>query len=210
MYDMAGQPQRQRRARGSLTIEEILDAAERVAVADPRPLTMRAVAAELGSSPMALYTYFATKDELGDALIDRVLRRVPIPAQGDWLAELRELAIAHGNTLTEHRWAVPMLFNSPAPGLGAARLGEAYLAILTRGGISGERAVAAFSAIVAVNYGRTAFVALDREDLPTLPPDVFPLSAGHAAEFAAYASHDNYERAMDIVIAGISAEATRS
>jgi len=212
MYNMATQPQsssqskRTRRARGSLTVEEILDAAERVAVADPRPLTIRAVATELGSSPMALYTYFATKDELADALIDRVLRRVPLPDSGDWADELRELALAHGQTLMDNRWAIPMLFNSPSPGIGAARLGEAYLEILSRGGITGERAVSAFSAIIAVNYGRTAFAAVDHEEeLPALPPELFPHTAASWGAMLGYASQENYERALDLVLAGIAA-----
>jgi|GEM_PF-1806192 len=206
----APQAPRQRRARGSLTVEEILDAAERVAVADPRPLTIRAVATELGSSPMALYTYFATKDELGDALIDRVLRRVPEPGPGQWRDQLRELALAHGATLIENRWAIPMLFNSPAPGMGAARLGEVYLGILARGGITGEDAVAAFSGIIAINYGRTAFAAVEHDqELPALPAELFPHSAANAAAFAAYASQANYERALDLVLEGIAALADR-
>lgn len=173
---------------------------------DPRPLAIRAVAAELGSSPMALYTYFATKDELEDALIDRVLRRVPAPEPGSWQQELRELALAHGQTLVEHRWAVPMLFASPSPGIGAVRLGELYLEILAKGGITGERAVAAFSAIIAVNYGRTAFVTnASAEELPPLPAELFPHSAANYAALAEYASQENYERAMDIVLAGIRA-----
>jgi len=208
MYDMTPQPQRQRRARGSLTVEEILDAAERVAVADPRPLTIRAVATELGSSPMALYTYFATKDELADALIDRVLRRVPIPEAGQWLTDLRALALAHGKTLMDHRWAVPMLFNSPSPGMGAARLGEAYLEILSRGGVTGHEAVSAFSAIVALNYGRTAFAAIDHEqELPAPPAELFPHTAASWAAMAGYASQENYESVLDLVIGGIEASA---
>lgn len=212
MYDMTTQPRsephsvRKRRARGSLTVEEILDAAERVAVTDPRPITIRAVATELGSSPMALYTYFATKDELADALIDRVLRRVPLPAQGEWLGELRALALAHGQTLMENRWAIPMLFNSPSPGVGAARLGEAYLEILSRGGVTGEAAVGAFSAIVAVNYGRTAFAAVDHEqELPALPAELFPHTAASWTAMLGYASQENYERVLDLVLAGIAA-----
>jgi AcrR family transcriptional regulator len=208
MYNMTAQPQRQRRARGSLTVEEILDAAERVARSDPRPLTIRAVATELGSSPMALYTYFSTKDELADALIDRVLRRVPIPQAGEWRDQLCELALSHGRVLLEHRWAVPMLFNSPSPGVGAARLGEAFLAILAAGGVTGEPAVGAFSAIIAVNYGRTAFAAVDHEEeLPPLPGEYFPHSAANWTALAGYASEENYRRVLDIVIDGVALSA---
>jgi hypothetical protein len=99
-----------------------------------------------------------------------------------------------------------MLFASPSPGIGAVRLGELYLEILAKGSITGERAVAAFSAIVAVNYGRTAFVTnAPDEDLPLLPAELFPHSAANFDALSAYASQENYERAMEIVLAGITA-----
>jgi hypothetical protein len=56
-------------SRGSLTTGDILDAAERVAGEGFAALTIRAVAADLQASPMALYRYFATKDDLVDALL---------------------------------------------------------------------------------------------------------------------------------------------
>src|SRR3954463_6756480 len=87
---------RRRRPRGSLTPEGILDAAEAVAAQGFEALSMRAVAARLGAVPMALYNHFATKEELVDALLDRVLRRFePEPATDDWTRDLRSFAQAH-------------------------------------------------------------------------------------------------------------------
>ena len=73
-------PSRTRRPRGSLTPDAILDAAEEVAVDGFAALTMREVAARVGAAPMSLYRYYATKDELVDALLDRVLGRLVAPA----------------------------------------------------------------------------------------------------------------------------------
>lgn len=209
MYVMEAQsPTRPRRARGSLTPDEILDAAEAVAARTGEPLTVRAVAAELGASAMALYRYFPTKDDLVDALIDRVLERVPAPSPGDWLDELRELALAHARVLAEHPWAIAPLFASPSPGVGAAILGERFLAILARGGLTGEAAVAAFTGILALNYGRTAFAAGDGPvDLPPLPAEHFPHSAASAAALAGYAGDANYRRVLDLMLDGIRASA---
>jgi hypothetical protein len=73
---------RVRRPRGSLTPEVILEAAEEVAGHGFDALTMRAVAARLSAVPMALYNHFATKEQLVDALLDRVLSRFePSPPQ---------------------------------------------------------------------------------------------------------------------------------
>ena len=73
---------RTRRPRGSLTPDAILDAAEAIAAQGFTALTVRAVAARLGAAPMALYNHFATKEQLVDALLDRVLGRfAPAPAR---------------------------------------------------------------------------------------------------------------------------------
>src|SRR4051812_1900006 len=94
---------RNRRPRGSLTREVILDAAEEVAQHGLDALTLRAVASRLEAAPMALYRYFATKEELVNALLDRVLGRfAPEPPSDDWVADLRRFARAHRLLLDQH------------------------------------------------------------------------------------------------------------
>lgn len=208
-----------RRPRNSLTAEAILDAAERVAVDGLDGLTMRAVATELSSSPMALYRYFATKDELVDALLDRVLGRfVAEPATDDWLVDLAGFCRAHARLLAEHPWAVTVLFSHPTPGINAVAIGETALAILERGGIVGVDAVTTFSALLALNYGWQAFsVARDPARpvverapdiaplLAALPADVFPRTVSVAAEMADYGSPAHYDKALGLVLAGVAA-----
>src|SRR4051794_10586088 len=145
---------RTRRPRGSLTPEVILDAAEAVAAQGFDALSMRAVADRLGAAPMALYNHFATKEQLVDALLDRVLSRFdPEPTTDDWTEDLRRFARAHRRLLVTHPWAVAPLFTQPNPGMSSVRIGEVALRILRRGGFSNTRAVAAFSGIIALNYG---------------------------------------------------------
>ena len=94
-----GGPAPARRRRNSLTAEEILDAAELVAVHGLDGLTMRAVAAGLQAAPMSLYRYFATKELLVDALLDRVLGRFdPGPETADWRADLAAFTRAHAGS----------------------------------------------------------------------------------------------------------------
>src|SRR5215212_6871856 len=98
---------RPRRPRGSLTPEAILDAAEAVVAQGFEALSMRAVAGRLGAVPMALYNHFATKEQLVDALLDRVLSRFePLPPTEDWVEDLRRFACTHRRLLVEHPWAV--------------------------------------------------------------------------------------------------------
>lgn len=210
-----------RRRRGSLTREAILDAAERVAGSGGGELTIRAVAAELEASPMALYRYFGTKDAILEALLDRVLGRVRTgPESADWAEDLRAFARAHREVLAAHPWAVMALFAHAVPGLNAVQLGEVALAILARGGIRGEEAVAAFSAVVAMNYGWCAFESARDAPSPAsgsapdlasalaaLPVERFPLTVAAAEPLARYGAPEQYERALDRLVAGIGLRA---
>ena len=164
---------------------------------------------------MALYNHFSTKDELVDALLDRVLRRFePEPPTGDWLADLRGLARAHRGLLLAHPWAVAPLFSRPSPGLGAVRIGEHALAILRGAGFATSDAVAAFSGIIALNYGWTSFTTARDADpsgpshevgatLAALPADAFPHTVEAAAEMGAYGSDAHYELVLDGLLAGL-------
>ena len=205
-----------RRPRNSLSLDAILDAAEVLAAASLDDVTMRAVAAALGASPMAIYRYVATKEELVDGLLDRVLGRFdPPPPTDDWRHDLGAFARAHRRLLVEHPWAVTVLFTHPVPGLGAVRIGEHALAVLGRGGVEDVDAVAAFSAVLALNYGWAAFSAgrdPDRHDaapdigdlLAALDPDEFPATSAAAAHLAAYGDDDQYDRALTALLVGIA------
>src|SRR5687767_8351575 len=146
-------PSHARRPRGSLNRDLILDAAEAVAQEGFESLTLRAVAARIEAAPMALYRHFATKEQLVNALLDRVLGRfAPAPPSGDWVADLRAFALSHRQLLDRHPWALAALFSHPNPGLNATRIGEVALAILSRAGFADERVVATFSGLIALNY----------------------------------------------------------
>jgi AcrR family transcriptional regulator len=209
---------RQRRTRSSVTAHEILRAAEEVATAGFEALTMRAVAQRMGASPMSLYRYFATKDELIDAMLDRVLGRIQLPApSGDWVADLGRFAMAHRQVLRDHPWAIVPLFTHSNPGINGSVIGESALAILERGGVLGDAAVASFSAILALNYGWFAFNSArdgrrsetDPEadlaaSLAQLPPERFPLTVSVAPQLSGYGSEEQYAMALRRVVAGVA------
>jgi len=181
-------PTESRRARSSLTPDEILGAAERVAAQGFDALTIRAVATELAASPMALYRYFPTKDALVDALLDGALGRIAVPdPTDDWRHDLAAFARAQRAVLEANPWAVIPLFSHPSPGPNAFRVGELAFAILARGGSVGDDAVADFSSILALNYGWCAF-GTSREKLPQ-----------------EYGSEAHYERALGHLVTGIAA-----
>ncbi|WP_426560916.1 TetR/AcrR family transcriptional regulator [Angustibacter sp. McL0619] len=212
---------RGRLARGSLSPETILDAAERVAADGIDALTIRAVAAELGASTMALYRHFPTKDVLVDALLDRVLARFAPPAgTDDWLHDLTGCAVAHRDLLVRHPWAVVPLISHPTPGLGAVRVGEVVLAALDRGGVRGDAAVAAFSGIIALNYGWSAFATSKDaarfgdgtsaglgDLLAALPAEQFPHTVRVASAMAGYGSDAHYTWVLGQLLTGLASRA---
>jgi AcrR family transcriptional regulator len=210
---------RTRRPRGSLSREVILDAAEAVAAQGFDALTMRAVAARLGAVPMALYNHFATKDQLVDGLLDRVLSRfAPEPASEDWNEDLRRFAHAHRSLLVAHPWAVAPLFTQPNPGISAVRIGEHALGILRRAGFSNAQAVAAFSGIIALNYGWSSFTSARELDpqgpshdvgatLAALPPTEYPFTVEVAGEMGDYGSERDYDFVLDQLLDGLRATA---
>ena len=213
--------ERARRVRSSVTADEILRAAEHVARGGFDALTMRAVATQMGASPMALYRYFATKDELIDAMLDRVLGRIQLsPPTEDWLADLTAFATAHRAVLSDHPWAIVPLFTHSNPGVNASVIGETALEILERGGITGAHSVATFCGILALNYGWFAFRSardatrstVDPEavlaaSLSMLPADRFPLTNAVAVELSRYGSDEHYSFALRQMIAGIGVTA---
>jgi AcrR family transcriptional regulator len=176
---MDSEPPRARRARNSLTQEEILAAAERIAPRGIEALTIRAVALELKASPMALYRYFETKESMIDALVDGALGRIElIEPTADWRHDLAAFARAHRAVLENNSWAIIPLFSHPNPGPNAHRIGETAFAILARGGVVGDDAFADFGTILALNYGWCAFAA-GRDKIP-----------------AEYRTEAHYERAL--------------
>ena len=209
-------PKRTRRPRGLLTPDVILEAAERVAEQGFEGFSMRAVAARLEAVPMALYNHFATKEQLVAALLDRVLGRFePPPPTGDWLADLHAFAQAHRRLLARHAWAVAPIFTNPSPGLSSVRIGELALQILKRGGVSNREAVAAFSGLLAINYGWASFTAARDLDpggpshdveamLLQLPAESFPLTVATAAEWGSYGSDEDYEFVLGRFLKGLA------
>jgi len=91
-------------ARPKLTRADILDAtldlADRSGLA---AVTMRAVADQLGVTPMALYRHVGDKQGLLDGLVERLLAEQPVPAaELPWRDRLRQHAAALRATARHH------------------------------------------------------------------------------------------------------------
>ena len=102
-----GAPSGSRRGRKQrLSVDDVVDAAIRVADRDGLPgLSMRLLATELGLGAMSLYTYVPGRDELVVLMVDRVLGRRELPAMPDDLRDRMALvARVQYQDCHEHPW----------------------------------------------------------------------------------------------------------
>jgi len=96
---------RGRKAREPLTRARIVETALELIDADGlEALSMRRLGARLGVEAMALYHHFASKGELLDAVLERLLEEVEIPPRGERppLERLRHFARSHRQMALRH------------------------------------------------------------------------------------------------------------
>jgi len=142
--------------RNTLSRERVVDAA--LALLDDEGLdavTMPAIATRLGVGTMSLYRHVADKDDLVNAVAERVLSGVAVPdgAPDDWegrvvgyLRALREAALAHpalSRILAERGLTVGPVFDQL----------EAIHAVLRNAGFSELDAVRTFYALLTYVFG---------------------------------------------------------
>jgi AcrR family transcriptional regulator len=122
---LAGRPPRHSRA-------EITAAA--IAVADRAGLdavSMRLVAAELGTGAASLYRYLASRDDLLDLMADAAGGELALaPPTGEWLADLVALGEAMRAVMRRHPWLPVLALNRPVLGPNGLAVMEHYLDVL--------------------------------------------------------------------------------
>jgi AcrR family transcriptional regulator len=115
-----------------LSREQITTAA--IAIADAEGLaavTMRRVAAELGTGAASLYRHVATRDDLVDLMVDRAFGDFdPIPDTGDWRADLVAAHLARLGHLRRRPWLLDALNARPPIGPNALQMIEDTLRLL--------------------------------------------------------------------------------
>lgn len=142
-------PTATRRPRGSLTHDEVVDAALDLIAADGvGALTMRRLADALGVNPMTVYLRFENKDALLGAVVARRLADVAPPRQDgsiedrlvQWALGVRRQLAGLGDLLPALR---------PDQHLGTTMLAgtEAGLALFAEAGLEGAAAVDAFRSL---------------------------------------------------------------
>lgn len=210
--DADGSPRR-RRARGSLSPEEILDAAQQIVERDGlRQLSMPVLADQLKSGVTSIYWYFRSKDALIDALTQRVMsdvhQQLPPVGDGPWHEELfRYFEAFHDllQTLPAYReivsYGAGFIGHSTLTGAARRRL-DAGLALLASSGLTHEHSVELFTA--CLNYTR-GFVAL-QQGVPAAPEDAASASQHEFLADLNRVDDERFRSGLRVLIAGVRAE----
>ena len=214
-----------RRPRGSLTRQQVVDAALALADQDGlEALSMPNLAQRLECGVMTIYGYVDSKEDLLDAIALRGLADLHLarPLTNDasgillaWGRALRETLLAHPS--------MPVIFLSRAViGPGIFRGIEGLLAALNGAGM--PSAAEGLHALYAVLIYTTGFVAWElprtvrqplaayaaawRREFAGLPPDEFPVTATVLDELPQLGGAEQFEVGLQALVAGLVASAS--
>ncbi|MBY8889159.1 TetR/AcrR family transcriptional regulator [Streptomyces sp. PTM05] len=204
-----------------ITVERITDAAlEVVATQGYDALTIRRVAAVLGTGPSSLYAHIVNKDDIDELLIGRLYAEValPEPDPAAWREQLlgvctqiRDLYLKYPGVSRAALAVVPT-------NLDTLRVGEGILAILLAGGVAPRTAAWARDALslYVSAYALEQSVVQQRRKRPdqewvlgqdellerftALPVEQFPHTQRHAADLISGTGPDRFAFAVNLLV----------
>ncbi len=143
-------------ARAAVEREQVLRAA--VDLADREgleALNMRRLAAELGVTPMALYTHFSSKEALLDGLLDAARSEVQLDSSEgrDWGERIKVILRSWRRAGVKHPWFPPLSVRRQPSTLPALRIIEQLLATLRQGGLDERTVALAYRALAGYVLG---------------------------------------------------------
>jgi TetR/AcrR family transcriptional regulator, tetracycline repressor protein len=211
--------QRRRRPRGSLSREQVVEAA--LALADESGLaglTMPALAGRLDCGVMTLYGYIESKKELLEAVVQLGMQdlHLPRPLPGDAAGVLLAWGRTLRATLLRHPVLPAIFLDQPVIGPGILRGVEALLGALSRTGYpTGEGVHAIYSVLIYVvgfvgwelprtrNQPEATYASAWRQVAAGLPAVDFPLATTVLDELGAVAGETQFELGLAALVAGL-------
>ncbi|MEU4604676.1 TetR/AcrR family transcriptional regulator C-terminal domain-containing protein [Kribbella sp. NPDC023972] len=143
-------------ARETLSREQIVQAAmETLDAEGVAGLSMRKLAAKLGSGATSLYWHVQTKDDLIDLVIDETYGEVDVPEPE--LAGWRSGAMLFGHSLRamilRHPWLPEVVYTRPSLGPNATSLGSRGLVLFGAAGFAERDVDFAMSSVMSYVFG---------------------------------------------------------
>ncbi|WP_167441720.1 TetR/AcrR family transcriptional regulator [Amycolatopsis vastitatis] len=208
-----------------ITADRITDAALQVIATEGYDaLTIRRVAAVLGTGPSSLYAHILNKDDLDDLLVGRLCAeiRLPEPDPASWREQIHDVYAQLRDVYLKYPGVSRAALAMVPTHLETLRLGEGILAILLAGGIEPQAAAWALDALTLYVSAYTLERSLVRqrqrnhddnwvlgreeliERFSALPAAEFPHTRRHAAELTSGTGHDRFDFALTLMLDNLS------
>jgi TetR/AcrR family tetracycline transcriptional repressor len=176
-------------------------------------LGVRAVAEQLGVTPMALYRYVTDGDALRTSVLEQIQRGLPVPVvEGSADDRFRTWAIATRTMLSRYPGLAHHLLLHWFESAAAIDVVEALLAVAADAGLDGFACVAAANAVfmyalmrVDAEMAVRAARVVTRKLRPVADdPARYPLAHAYASEFTTARLADHFRYGLDALLAGIA------
>ena len=179
----------------------------------PDALTMRRLGRELGVEGMAVYGYFASKDELLGAVAGRVLSELELvldPA-ASWQERVRAVVRGWAGLRDRHPGGFPLLYKRRGWASEEFRPVEEILDALGGAGLPPERAVLAYHALVwmldgillAAAYGDEPFSDGWLRGAELVDPAAYPRFVAAAPHAARVTPRQIFDLGAELIVAGL-------
>jgi AcrR family transcriptional regulator len=218
---------RDRPAKAPLSEDGILDAAMRVLREEGLDaVTMRRLATELDTGPASLYVYIRNREQLLNALFDRIGGMVELeaPDPARWREQLHRLVNGLLEVMEEHRGIARVAVANVPTGENALRVADNLMGLLLAGGVTPRDAAWACDILPLLTTAAAIETATyqergDEQDaiageleavFRTLPAERFPNLARYGEELVSGNGDERFHFAIDTFLDGLVARAGRS
>lgn len=186
-------------------------------------LTMRRLAAELGTGAASLYAHVVNRDDLDDLLIGAVCAqlRLPDPEPARWREQVTDVCVQLRDAYLAHPGVSRAAMAAAPTNRETLRVSEGLLALLIGGGVDPQRAAWGLDALVlyvgaycletAAYERRRASPddswVISREQLLERfagLPDSFPQTKRYAAELTAGHAHERFDFTVGLLLGGLA------
>jgi AcrR family transcriptional regulator len=179
---------------------------------------MRRLGRELGVEGAALYTYVRDKDELLDAIGDRVLDglELELPSPGSWQQRIRVSVAGWARMQERHPGAFPLIYRGPKEKV--SRTTEELLDALRSAGFDEAGAALAYQTLICFLDG--ALLEWPRQTYAggkgwerisrTVDPESYPRTAEVAPHAAKLGWDEIFWSGFELLVEGLEARLRRS
>lgn len=194
----------QRAPWGSISRDQVVAAALRVVDAEgDQRLTIRGLAADLGVAPMSLYRHVASKDDLLEAVVDRLLDRCWRPTRdpADWRGWVGEAANRLRDLLVNQPAALQVYLRHPVATPAAIERMAAMLDVI--GAVTADPADT-LRGYAAVHTYTVGFAALEASRETWAPRGGSAHDQGDlGGQLSDYATAEQFAVGLDLLLDGI-------